>query len=209
MSETRCPLPITHKVEKIDETANGPRAYVRSTVHLMAVMAINLDAVKGADLVEACRDAQEVNTRRILRRVYQDEANRAADETLKVVSSIRPWADPEAVKKLMDLPQHYRYMPPRTNQDDTDGQCVDGSRREQMAIFRTRDGLECMASIGGYHTDRPPFFPRNFVRICPVRKPCRFDDKPMSPIEYRLHRRNYEWTGRFVDHCPVFEEVEG
>lgn len=205
MNETRCPLPITHKVEKIDETANGPRAYVRSTVHLMAVMAIDLDCYKGEDLAEAYQEAQQINTRRILDRVYRNEADRAAEETLKVVSSIRPWADPEACKKLMELPQHYRYMPPRANQDDSGvGQMDDGAKPVDMAVFRTRDGLECMVSIRGLKCDKYPHFPMTIVRLCRVRMPVKITEVP----EMELRRRFYEWTGRFVDRCPVFQELD-
>lgn len=209
MNETRCPLPITHKIEKIDETANGPRAYVRSTVHLMAVMAIDLDGVKGANLVEACQDAQEINTRRILRRVYQDGVDRAAKETIKVLSTIRGWADPEACKDLMDLPQYYRYMPPRMNQDDSGfGQMDDRAKPKDIAIFRTRDGLECMTSIRHLKCERYPHFPRTIVRLCPVRVPFPITEKTPPPMESRIERRAYEWTGRFLDRCPLFEEVE-
>jgi hypothetical protein len=205
MNETRCPLPITHKVEKIDETANGPRAYVRSTVHLMAVMAIDLDCYKGEDLAEAYQEAQQINTRRILDRVYRNEADRAAEETLKVVSSIRPWADPEACKKLMELPQHYRYMPPRANQDDSGiGQLDDGAKPGDIAVFRTRDGLECMTSIRHLKCERYPHFPRTIVRLCRVRVPVKITEVP----EMELRRRFYEWTGRFVDRCPVFQELD-
>jgi hypothetical protein len=205
MNETRCPLPITHKVEKIDETANGPRAYVRSTVHLMAVMAIDLDCHKGEDLAEAYQEAQQINTRRILDRVYRNEADRAAEETLKVVSSIRPWADPEACKKLMELPQHYRYMPPRANQDDSGiGQLDDGAKPGDIAVFRTRDGLECMTSIRHLKCERYPHFPRTIVRLCRVRVPVKITEVP----EMELRRRFYEWTGRFVDRCPVFQELD-